>query len=922
MTRIHKLLKGEGAGSYLPFALSRLAALRLINPSGYFSQTFIVDDAKINVRKVNQDEYIDIEIVGGFYFEFQSSANPPTLATPSDPAYGTILTYNPVTVATEVTATKGAVKTQPYIRLNGRNPFGNSRNQRSVQVQLIDESVHHPTQSAGERRKQKHTKALYESYSGRHSHSGTGYRNPALHFAAFQWNPMTGNALTYGERDIGFDEQWSFGDKFANVVTSTYYTHPSADWPRSAGYQTVVDEKWGTRTFGIMVDFSNRFHVFPVSQVRPLTAETFYQSVQDKYTKDAYPPFPTWVWTDTSKAKDYVASNSVDKWMMKQPEYDWKFNLSGTKACAIVQARSAYSNDSTYWSTDQDPDTPWSDTKFGLLRDQALGFGAAFRAYPVDPTSEQQRYFFAPGLVECQISITLTGSNPEDFEIALTATELRDPNTNDYFPLYAGYSWIDASVVNTSADDLIVVDAEMYGRTVRANSGKIDQSKEVFLCVKNLTKNTELWCTKAYQVLGIDIQTLTMALRLSSLELAVPTSYPQNRAGGAISAYKAVNNFGVWIIRSGQTKKILYPETMVQADRDKVAALAVFGQRDTITSLLASSWAYVPLQGLGKDGWNDSDYNTYRRYWAGKKHYYYVDPWVLYDTDWDFHGTDPFADEGWVRYKTEVASPSGYEALEQELLGRMGPLGLANEHLFFCDNPRWGWMAYQSIVQTYVRNHATITFWSHPNGSYAFWCSSMIYDPNGCPALDPITSLWPSSVDALTAYDASLVEHCIFDIIHLEVRGASGTAATLDTTFLEMYNQAVQKGIDDETLEDGIRTMTLANIRGTFEKQQTVMAITVTESINVLQLQYTNPQGRKWYYVERGIQGWYTPSIPTYEWPPFNCANILDYGFDTLWYEQPYDENAAMYASAIDTPQADDQASYSIRFCNPQILMG
>lgn len=922
MTRIHKILKGDGAGVYLPFALSRLAALRQIHKSGFFSQTFIIDDAKVHVRKVGDDEYIDIEMQGGFYFEFQTSGNPPLTTIVNDPAQGPLYTYNAITIATDVTTKEGAVNIAPYVRLNGRSAYGNSLNNRSLQVQLIDESVKNPTQSKGLRTSQKHTKSLYESYAARHSHTGTGYRNTTLHYAPFQWVPETGNSLTHTERDVGYDEQWAFGDKKSPVITSTYYTHLSADWPRHAGYQTVVDEKWGTRTFGIMIDFSGRFHVFPVAAVRPLTESTLYQSVEDKYTRDAYPAFPSWVWTSPYKAKDFIVGETVDNWLTAMPEYDWKFNLSGTKACAVVYAREEYNNDSTYWASDPDPDTPWSDTKFNLLRDTNLSFASAFRGYPPGNSAYlPQRYFYAPGLVECAVEITLTGDALEDFEINLTTTEIRNPNQTDYFTLFAGYSWIDSSVVQTDADDLIVVDAEMYGRTVRAASGKIDQSKEIFLAVKNLTKGTELWCTKAYPILGIDLATLTLALKIKNLVTDTATTYQQNRSGGPTSAYKALSHFGVWIVRSGATKELLYPETMTQENKDALAAKAVFGQRDTIASLLAGNWQLVPLQGIGKEGWSDSTYNTYRRYWAGKKHYYYIDPWVFTDPDWDFHGTDPFNDEGWVRYKTEVAQPSGYEATEQEMFGLMCGLSV-NDHLLFCDNPRWGWHAYLSIPQYFLRNHATVTFWSHPNGSFAFWSSAMIYDSNGCPALDVSTALFPSNIDALAAYEANQVEHCIFDRIHLEVRGAKGLIAALDTTFLEMYNQAVQKGLDDDTLEDGIGLMALSDIQGSFEKQTTNTAIDDTYSIAMLQLQYTNPLGRKWYYTERAIQGWYSPDVPPFEWPPINCANILDFGFDTLWYEQPYNETDPMYASPIDTPQASDPFTYCIRFCNPQILMG
>jgi hypothetical protein len=677
VSRIHKILRGDGAARYLPFALSRLWMLRQIHgDAGFFSQTFIVDEANIKVRKVGEDEYIDIDIQGGFYFEFITSANPPKLTTFDIPLQGEFLTYDVVTVASEVVAKEGAITLKPFVRLNGRNPAGNSINQRTVQVQLIDETVYNPTQSESLRTKQLHQKSLYESYACKNSHVNSGARNTQMHYAPFQWVPRTGNVLTHSERDYGYDEQWAFGEGLDIAKNSTFFTKSYADWPRHAGYQTVESEEWGTRTFGIMVDYSNRFFVFPVGAVRTMTAETIGQTVEDKYMRDAYPAFPSWVYTNSEMAKDFLQTHTFDEWNVDLPEYAWNFNLSGTKAVCVPSARSAYNNDSAYYAADPDPDTPWSDTKFGLMRDELLSFAANFRSYPPIPTYNPQRYFYAPGLVECTLNFTLTGPNLEDYEFSLSTAEIRNPNDNLYFTGYAGYSWIDSSVTGTEVDDLIVVDFEMFGRTIRAPSGYIDSTKAIYTSWKNLTKGTELWCTKGYQVYGINIAYLTMAVKLVYEQWAIPTTWANATGSGTISGYKAINHHGVWVIRSGETKEILYPDSMEQATRDTLAGLAVFGQRQTITDmLLTGEWAYVPLKGLDKDGWSDTTYNDYRRYWAGKKHYYYVDPWVFSDPDWDFHGTDPFADEGWVRYRTSVGAPANYQNTEQEIMGYMAPDG-------------------------------------------------------------------------------------------------------------------------------------------------------------------------------------------------------------------------------------------------------
>ena len=78
---VHKLLIGEGAGTYLPFALARLRELESIDPDGFFEQTFKVDGATINVRQVGNEQFIRITIDGGFYFEFATSGFPVKIGT-------------------------------------------------------------------------------------------------------------------------------------------------------------------------------------------------------------------------------------------------------------------------------------------------------------------------------------------------------------------------------------------------------------------------------------------------------------------------------------------------------------------------------------------------------------------------------------------------------------------------------------------------------------------------------------------------------------------------------------------------------------------------------------------------------------------------------------------------------------------------
>ena len=125
------------------------------------------------------------------------------------------------------------------------------------------------------------------------------------------------------------------------------------------------------------------------------------------------------------------------------------------------------------------------------------------------------------------------------------------------------------------------------------------------------------------------------------------------------------------------------------------------------------------------------------------------------------------------------------------------------------------------------------TFFTHPNGSYAFWSDGWLYDRNGLPG-DFVLGTGAGGTsgtgqgsgsdydhDTLAIYDAKLIEHVIFDRVHFEVRAKDQPSFTNNTSFTELYNKAVKSGKAAGTLLDAenLQELKLVDMRATFARE-------------------------------------------------------------------------------------------------------
>jgi hypothetical protein len=141
------------------------------------------------------------------------------------------------------------------------------------------------------------------------------------------------------------------------------------------------------------------------------------------------------------------------------------------------------------------------------------------------------------------------------------------------------------------------------------------------------------------------------------------------------------------------------------------------------------------------------------------------------------------------------------------------------------------------------------TFYTHPDGTYAFYDDAWIYNPQGvCNGGN-----FAQYADTLASFDASLLENVIFDSVHFRFRSALGFK-THQTTFVELYNKAVTAGKKAGTLEAGIELMTSADLQASFLKEEYTWVGAPINGMKWLNLKATR-NGASWHFQETAIQG-------------------------------------------------------------------
>jgi hypothetical protein len=883
-----------------------------------------IDIIDVNIDIFGRNIHVSITPQDNFEFEFMTSGWPITMQKVGQEG-STFDAYKGVCINTSVAVTNGVTTVRSKINAYRRTQDKHSGDDLSLikrlyMVLMISEPVALP-QSNEKFGRSRFPRNLFESWAPHHPHSGMHYRDTQRFDYSGDYRvvpqPVPGGLLQHSLRDFGFDVP--FNDNFGTDPIRTAFIRLDADWPRACGLQLVQDKTLDIeREFAIYVDAFGVFNVFPTAAIQPLNPiNPTDQNVLEIYVQRKSITWPTWAVKPTMKFSDYYATvpptlQKVTEGIIDQVEVDWKFNHLGTKAVALVYEREPFTNDAAYYATQQGS-TPWTQAMFDDMN-QRMGVASRHNAGMAIGYKEQ-RYFMLPGILEVTVKIDLTGPDLNQYVATVTVKELRRPTTMTRVALLVGYCWHDCfrdgkdnlgkktRTKIASAGDLCVLDVERWGSGKRFSA--VPQStqyarteNENILSLRKMgatvAEDVEINSFRGCPVLGADMNTLSFALMPNNwptddkIKAPAKPGAPNGPSPIELGMYRY--DFGVMIVHSGNVVDTLFPPSMPEARRQALSTRYAQSGRDFIKTKTVDVfpvWKYVPPQGEpGMDAWNDFGINELRRWWAGTRGY-------------------------------KTAGGTYDEDIFAKCLGLWGQEMGDDFHMFIGTKPRWGWSCYSSVLCSTMWIDPKITFYAHPNGTWAFYADQFIYMDQPAMLAYEVVPGTAIQANTLTAWDEKKVEHVIFDKVHFEMRSKTRVLGSKDSSFIKMYNNAVKSAKQLEMLQDltiqpipddkteSSGQVTKSPIYAKFKKEALDLGSYGLGGMTVLNLAAT------WYdktykYLEFGVQGgtYYNVLIPVF-------GGIVGLNFDySTWADK--DGN--------DITPADDTAAFHLRFCDPIVL--
>ncbi len=487
LINIGKKLIGEGAGTYLPFALSKLRYFATTMPLLPFSRTIASDDAIITLELHSRTTGAVTIISSGFNYEFSTPGDRFITDTyagiKTARGYGVKVKLNPYKdadidkfVATPTGSNAEASPTGAWKYENDVLALAKFAPHRQIwQIEHIPAHVYYasipvdPALPSGARKLDART-TLADSWTcatettnlNITSQSGTltfdyTYGVPSIvkHFPPFD--------IIY---DIGpsLYKKGMYPEKRQGIV-------PDSDWYKRAATRVVQNDEFGPRTFIIMTDITNRFYVYPVAPLdlslddgSTYAAQLIKTNLPDKYVKSQPAPFPGWArQAGGQKARDWYKANPLEtapdalvwrkKYMKEFPQYRWAFNSVATRAACV-----AYHDYEEIIGKDGFGEPPPATPEKTGNAGQKVGLGP-FGGF---------QYFIkeaVPGMVELALDIIVTGPDLEDFEFILTPHSEIDPNGADRYILAVDYSWgprPGKDSYGADLDDMILMEMDVY----------------------------------------------------------------------------------------------------------------------------------------------------------------------------------------------------------------------------------------------------------------------------------------------------------------------------------------------------------------------------------------------------------------------------------------------------------------------------
>ncbi len=463
----------------------------------------------------------------------------------------------------------------------------------------------------------------------------------------------------------------------------------------------------------------------------------------------------------------YFEDNAGDTGTLAFPEYDWKIHPDGTKVCGVIYWVNLASFDSAYYApyatpgAGTGPDGFYPDvTSWYLLNDEIMGIYAQIGQVGGSPINGIQPYVSAPGLIESKINITLTGPNPEDYTLSLDTSVLRDPNTQAYCVLLAGYAWHDIVPDSAKPDasakrgDLCVLDVECYGR-------RSDGAVATLLSLKNLTSGKEIrtfgiedqgtqlslddprFFNSAATIVAYDMPTLSFAIQHKH----TITDFP---VGGG---EKHATHFGIGIYTLAKFRETMYPSSIDPAAKAAIDSRIAQDGR-ALASAYTGGISLMPINDFTT--WGDADMDALRRNYASNP-----TQQLTYSPPINSLVNPNISFDGLKFYDDVTPNPPPSTGAYNWFYFCLPQGGMPAFPLFDITVAYPGWYQYTGEITRRIMISPYTTFFAHPNGSWAFFDQQFIYNRAGAGTL--ITG--GGDFQCLVPLDVSNFEHCIFDKI-------------------------------------------------------------------------------------------------------------------------------------------------------------
>lgn len=844
-------LTGDDAFKWLPLARSELRKWdQFYECGGVRFKVIPLPDGYIRMRQVDELQYIAINVGGGAYFEFFTSGYPVfTQTITSADGLFTYEAYKAAVVGATMRLAKDAdggdrIVLSPAAS-NRSAVSGGSAVGRAFQGNLIDEPVGYLQQQASG----VYQRALYESWAPGHSFTALGmtaHNNDGdWQFAGQTFWRDRGSYSSQIQRDVGFDIPFEYSDGRKQVTSGTL-NDGVVDWPRANGIQSVTSEEFGTRVFALYMDAFNQLSAFPLSEIGDENG--IEQNVPLDAVQRASGFLPAWVHQPEARFIDTVAQAIVDdsNEAYFQPEIDWKFNHVGTKACAVVVERTEALYDSAYFAA-----YPFNFNGTDPFAGGVAAIGLPSRVGASSFAGVEQLYMYGSGLVRIDIKITLTGPDAKDFTLEVVGTELRRPTTATLCTFMAGYVWHDIKAPDWTievptylcrAGDLLTLDIERwyeptpvvvdptwdFHHLIESPMAGYLATGEVLSFFSLKVDEVEVRTLPGATLLACDFKTASFVVGLRDHETvvhAVPISVSNPPIPETFDLDHVVTHPAAAVFTQGVLREVFFAEGEDETVRARLQAQAEADPRDDV-----AGFTFLPLNDL-RD-WSSSAELT-----------------ILRDLT--------TAGFGFSSITAGSRDDLSATTLNWWVHG-MRAQG-TNAFLSALSNPSFGWALYMHEINNRLLVTPHTTFFTHPNGTWAFFDQQHLYNKHGIPDLYRTFTpeiaqeyvflndvpgnyfidaaamqlvgfhAFPTYVDenidwevkdlynTLGPLSASDFEHVIYDRIHFVMPNGDQTIMR-DSSFLELYNAAiVNRAATDDELAN-FTALTVDDLRATFAK--------------------------------------------------------------------------------------------------------